>query len=93
MKNKIYSLLITFLITGNAGWCAARPSDIAVKFILAMAGVVISSVVIFLGLSIYNKIIVKGNTQSASSAEDEVLKTPKTVDDAIKFFINRNRLR
>lgn len=62
-----------------------------IKFVFAMGGVVLSSVLIFAGLTVYNKIFVK-NPHYASS-EDDVLKTPKTVDDAIIFFLKKNRLK
>ena len=56
-----------------------------------MGGVVISSLLIFVGLTVYNKI--RAGMISEISAEEEVLKTPKSKDDAIKFFIRKNRLR
>ena len=56
-----------------------------------MCGVVISSLLIFVGLTIYNKI--RSNITGDLTFEEEVLKTPKTKDDAIKFFIRKNRLR
>lgn len=62
-----------------------------IKFAFAMGGVILSSVLIFAGLTVYNKIFVK-NPHYANS-EDDVLKTPKTVDDAIVFFLKKNRLK
>lgn len=93
MKYKF--LLITLFLTTNAGFCetTARNAVIhsaMIKFALAMAGVIISSIVIFAGLSIYNKFFVKS---SNLSPEEEIVKTPKTVEEAIKFFINKNRLK
>lgn len=60
------------------------------KFLCAMGGVVLSSLLIFGGLTIYNKIFVK--QPIISSAEDEILTTPKTVDDAVNFFIKKNKI-
>jgi len=67
--------------------CFAMPlavKDAIIKFSLAMGGVIISSVLIFAGLSIYNKIHDK-NVQEYSH-EDDLLKTPKTTEDAIRFL-------
>lgn len=93
MKNKL--LLITLFLTTNAGFCAttARTAVVhsaIIKFTLAMAGVIISSIVIFAGLSIYNKFFVKS---SNFSSEEEIVKAPKTKEDAIKFFINKNWIK
>ncbi len=60
------------------------------KFLYAMAGVVVSSLLIFGGLTLYNKIFVKNPRYH--TPEDDILKTPKTVDDAIVFFIKKNKL-
>ncbi len=73
------------LITANAGFCASDIRTAAVKFGLAMAGVILSSLFIYFGLTVYNKFAVKKN-------EDEILISPKNKDEAVKFFINRNRL-
>lgn len=95
MKNKIFTTLLTLIIlTANAGYCSARSAvvqNIAIKFGLAMVGVVVSSIMIYLILAIYNKIISKNN--NLLSENEEILKTPKTVDEAIKFFIYKNRLK
>ena len=55
-----------------------------------MGGVALSSIIIFAGLTVYNKFFVK--QQRPHSPEEEILKTPKTTEEAIKFFINRNKL-
>lgn len=93
MKNKL--LLITLFLTTNAGFCETTARNAVVhsamiKFGLAMAGVIISSIVIYLGLSIYNKFFVKS---PSLSPEEEIVKTPKTKEEAIKFFINKNKLK
>ena len=56
-----------------------------------MGGVVISSLLIFVGLTIYNKI--RSGLTGDLTPEEEVLKTPKTKESAIQFFIRKNRLR
>ena len=80
-------------MTVNAGLCEqARNTGMSTaitKFALAMGGVVLSSVIIYIGLTLYNKFFVQVRRHSI---EDEILKTPKTVDDAVKFFIQKNKL-
>lgn len=61
-----------------------------IKFVIAMAGVMLASVVIWAGLAVYNKILTR---KIQAPSEDEVLKSLKTIDEAVKFFISKNRLR
>lgn len=94
MKNKIFSLVITLILTTNAGFCEQTRNvavqAIMVKFIIAMVGVMLASIVIWLGLAVYNKILEKRETVSD---EDDSLKTPRTTEEAVKFFIMKNKLR
>lgn len=80
-------------MTANAGMCEQTRNAVmntaASKFLLAMGGVVLSSIIIFVGLTVYNKFFVNVNKHSV---EEEILKTPKNIDEAVKFFIQRNRL-
>lgn len=95
MKNKLYSLILIILLTINAGFCSqARTvavNDLMIRFVIAMAGVLLASVAIWVGLAIYNKILVRG--RKPLTPEEEALKTPKTIDEAVKFFISKNRLQ
>lgn len=61
------------------------------KFIVTMLGVIFSSIVIWGGLTIYNKFFVKENFKPLDP-EGDTLSTPKTVEDAVVFFIKRNKL-
>lgn len=94
MTNKIFSLVITLLLTTNAGFCEQTRNvavqAIMVKFIIAMVGVMLASIVIWLGLATYNKIL---ESKNITHNEDEILKTPKTIDEAVQFFINKNKLK
>ena len=94
MRNKIFSFVITLILTTNAGFCTQTRTvaiyDLMIKFVITMIGVTIASIIIWAGLTIYNKLIV---SKVQTSQEDEILKTPKTVDEAVKFFISKNRLR
>ena len=92
MKNKL--LIITLLFTANAGYCATRTvavHDLMIKFVIAMVGVMLASIAIWAILAIYNKFFVNQNL--TFSQEEEYTKPPKTIDEAIKFFINKNRLK
>lgn len=96
MKNKIFLTITLLILTANAGLCeqtrTVAVQDIAIKFGLAMIGVVVSSFIIFAGLAIYNKIR-ENSSKTNLNIEDDILKTPKSVDSAIKFFIQKNKLR
>lgn len=80
-------------MTANAGFCETARTvavkDLIIKFTIAMGGVILASIVIWAGLALYNRILFR----KPHSAEEEILKTPRTTDEAIKFFINKNRLR
>lgn len=67
-------------------------SGIMTKFILTMAGVILSSIVIWGGLSIYNRFFVPAG-KDINPLEEEDLNTPKTIEDAVTFFIKRNKLK
>ena len=51
----------------------------------------LSSFVIFAGLWIYNKFFVD-KSLFPNNNKDDVLNTPKTVEEAVTFFIKRNKL-
>ena len=61
----------------------------AMKFILAMGGVALSSLIIFTGLSVYNKFF----ADKKDKDEDDSLTTPDSINDAIVFFIRKNKLK
>lgn len=96
------------ILSVNAGFCTEQiaqhvPSEQAIpvketavsltvtKFIITMAGVLLSSIVIWAGLTIYNKFFVKNNGHR-SSLNDDILNTPKTIVEAVTFFIKKNKL-
>lgn len=94
MKNKIISTILTLILTANVGLCEQTHTSAlhttVIKFGLAMGGVVLSSLIIYFGLTVYNKFFVK---MVNLKYEEDALKTPKTTDEAVKFFIHKNRLR
>ncbi len=81
------------LITAEPGICAQSVSikQAALKFIFAMAGVALSSFVIFAGLSLYNRFFVGAKCNKFD--EFDSLSTPENIDDAVRLFINKNKLR
>ncbi len=95
MKNKFFNTIITLLfLTANAGLCEQTRTAVMqnpmFKFALSMGGVLLSCIVIFAGLKLYKKFFY--NRIKTNSLQDEILKTPRTTGEAIKFFINKNKL-
>ncbi len=87
MKNKIYTLIFTIILTANAGYTMpASVKGILAKFSFAMIGVLISALFIFLILKLYKKY------NSEIQTDEEILKHPKTKDEAIKFYIRKNKI-
>ena len=98
MNNKTFlkTLIIpaaVIIFTALPGFCAPEVSikQAAVKFLLAMGGVALSSIIIYAGLTIYNKFFVEH--KSISFNKEDSLSTPDNVDDAVNFFIRKNKLR
>ncbi len=98
MKNsiilKVFICMAVVTLFTTAPCFAADNPDInatAVKFLMAMGGVVISTFTIFLGLTIYNKLFVE--KKYVKFNKDDSLSTPANVDDAVISFIKKNKLR
>ncbi len=95
LKNKIQTALL-ILVTAVQPCFAVTFSNemllVAKKFIMAMIGVVIASVLIYLGLTIYNKFFHNPKTQEASTYDEKTLEDAKTLDNAISNFLNRTNL-
>ena len=101
MKNnfsKIAVLLTTlFTAVSQIGFCDTANTvsstqtefmAIALKFGKVMLGVLIASVVIYVILCIWNAFLKRSNNPEI---EKSSLKSPQNVDDAILFFINKNK--
>jgi len=92
VKNKIFLTVLTILLAENAGYSMpVSANSVIIKFSLAMGGVLLSTLIIYIGLTIYNKI--REKYLNELTPEEEVLKTPKTRDEAIKFFIRKNKIQ
>ena len=62
---------------------------IAKKFLLAMGGVAASSLIIFLMLTVYNKVR-EGFSSGAKTPDGEVsLETPDDLQGAVRAFLNK----
>ena len=65
---------------------------IAKKFLLAMAGVAISSIILYLLLSLYNKIRAGfAGSQEIDTGKEPSLETPDNLIDAVKTFLDKTR--
>ncbi len=108
MKNKIlkYSINLSIaafaiIICSSVGFCAGEAAQAVpqqtglhsaiLKFLKAMGGVALSSLIIFIGLTIYNKFFV--HSRLDGNSEDDVLKTPRSIDEALTFFIKKNKIK
>lgn len=91
LKN-IFTVCAVIIITAPAAFCApVSIKQTAIKFLFAMGGVALSSFIIFAGLTIYNKFFV-GNNYNLTEKDDS-LTTPDNIDDAVTFFIKKNKLK
>ena len=97
-------VLVVVIVYATQGFCAEEIvqqvsdatskstfSQAAFKFLKAMGGVALSSFIIFAGLTLYNNFFVKSGLDGNS--EDDVLKTPRSSDEALTFFIKKNKIR
>lgn len=66
---------------------------IIIKFLIAMGGVLGSCLAIFLILVIFKKMFAKKGVNAQPPQEEVYYEAPSSIDDAIMFFINRNRMK
>lgn len=67
--------------------------QLAMKFLLAMFGVGVSSVVIYVGLSVYNKLMYGTVSQKTriTDNEDDYYKTPSNMKEALNIFLKKTK--
>ena len=65
---------------------------VAKKFILAMIGVAISSILIYIGLSLYNRFFHNPKNNDKTNFDKNSLESPKNLDTAISNFLNRTKM-
>ena len=98
MKNNLHKILLAVLtvfytaIPSYAVKLTPEAKVIATKFGLAMGGVVAFSLVLYIGLSIYNKFFVDEQIKDFNLRKDS-LRTPADKDEAVMMYIAKNRLR
>ena len=64
---------------------------LAMKFLMAMLGVGASSVIIYVGLSVYNRFIYGTPRKKQFRTEDEDYKTPNNMKDALEIFLKKTK--
>ncbi len=101
-KKTINVILSCLLFLAGTGVCIAEPisgsavisfKTVLIKFGITMGSVLISIIVIWLGLKSFKEYI--GQTPQSidkNSLYGDTLETPKSVDDAVISFIDKNRL-
>ena len=90
--NKL-AVLLTISIIALAAYSAEQISlqQTVYKFLYAMCGVVIYSIAIYWGLILYSRYVPK--KVPFKFDKENSLSTPQTTDEAITFFIKKNKLR
>lgn len=101
MKNKLihklmYAISVVILFTADFAYSApsakAAIKTLMTKYSLAMFGVVVFSVLIYIGLTVYNKFFVASQVKDFKLSKDS-LRTPSDRDEAVMMFITKNRLK
>ncbi len=101
MKNKfIYKFMyaISVVIFFTADFACSTPSakaavkTLMTKYSLAMFGVVFFTILIYAGLSIYNKFFVSSQIKDFKLSRDS-LRSPSDKDEAVIMFLTKNRLK
>lgn len=63
------------------------------KFLLAMVGVLVSALAIFLVLKLYKKVTLKNNLNLGDIDYDKTLESPKDFKEAINIFLDKTDKR
>lgn len=98
MKNNFYRIIMTVMavlftaMPSFASKLAPEMKTVMSKFGLAMGGVVAFSLILYIGLSLYNKFFVGEQIKDFKLRKDS-LRTPADKDEAVMMFIAKNRLR
>lgn len=66
-----------------------KPQSRLIKFIIAMAGVLLSSLAIFGGLKLYKIFILKNNTDAVNIDYEKTLESPRDFKEAINIFLEK----
>lgn len=96
MKNKFFNksfltvLAVLFCTAGTAFGAPVELTTAITKFSLAMGVVVAFSLLITIGLSVYNRFFVAKQIKDFKLSKDS-LKAPTDKDEAIMSFITKNK--
>ncbi len=99
-KNFYYSIILSLAVsfcTANEVFAMnssviAQIKPVAVKLGLAMMAVVLFSILLTVGLSLYNKFFVPANVQDCKLNKDS-LRTPSDKNEAVMLYITKNGLK
>ena len=104
MNNKfiqkvIFAISVVLLCTTEFAYAIEQSPEtklaiktMVTKFSLAMIGVVVFSIVISLGLSLYNRFFVSSQIKDYKLSKDS-LRSPNDKDEAVMMFITKNMLK
>ena len=104
MNNKfiqkvIFAISVVLLCTTEFAYAIEQSPEtklaiktMVTKFSLAMIGVVVFSIVISVGLSLYNRFFVSSQIKDYKLSKDS-LRSPNDKDEAVMMFITKNRLK
>jgi hypothetical protein len=101
-KKQYNTILSCLLFMASTGICFAEPisgsavipfKTVLIKFGITMGSVLLSIIVIWAGLKSFKEYINQQPQKlDKSSLYGDTLETPKSVDDAVISFIDKNRL-
>lgn len=101
MKNRFFNnlwnaILVVLFCTTNFAYAKVphlhTVKTIAVRYSIVIAAIVSFSILLCVGLSVYNKFFVSAHLKD-KNLENASLKSPTDVEDAIRMFIAKNRLK
>lgn len=93
IKNLMLTLLALTVVCASEAFAISPEIKFGIKKLsLAMIGVLGSSVILFLGLSFYNKFFVSSKIKNPD-IDKLSFRNPTDIDEAINMFIARNRLK
>ena len=91
---KKFALIISYFLSQTVALSAPKTvahiglKATAMKFLIAMGAVFLSSLIIFICLTVYNKVFVKKSNSSKSYSKN-TLKSPKNLKEAINIFLEK----
>lgn len=104
MNNKfiqrlIFAISVVLLCTTEFAFAAEKSPEFKLvmktmitKFSIVMIGIVLFTILITVGLSLYNKFFVASQIKDYKLSKDS-LRTPNDKDEAVIMFITKNRLK